>query len=235
MWGLRLVSDHSETGGAGAMLMEMTAAQFLAGYDCSLYTLGHLEDRHYSFGFRRGSVYTRRFSQLLLQLAEVGKISRARDFWWPQPSGCSQAGQGDAVNTSLDLVLMSPLFILLGLAILLSCLLLLVEILTVTDRQLSSVPWYLKLRLSSTRSLDDTDQVGPRLGQTAHVATQTVLWASSRANTPGKSGLGEKEGEKSQLTTRWWSGSHDKIESLPVGRMAYCGSHLIFKTFILHK
>ena len=166
------------------MLMEMTAAQFLLGYDCSLYTLGHLEDRHYSFGFRRGSAYTRRFSQFLLQLAEAGKISRARDVWWPQPSGCSQTGQGDSFNTGLDLVIMSPLFILFSLALLLSCLLLLVEVLTVTDRQLSSVPWYLKLRLTSSRSLE-TDQLGGNLGQTAHAATQTVLWASSRANTPG--------------------------------------------------
>ena len=176
--------SQSETGESGAMLMEMTAAQFLLGFDCSLYTLGHLEDRHYSFGFRRGSAYTRRFSQFLLQLAEAGKISRARDVWWPQPSGCSQAGQGDSVNTGLDLVIMSPLFILFSLALLLSCLLLLVEVLTVTDRQLSSVPWYLKLRLTSSRSLE-TDQLGGNLGQTAHAATQTVLWASSRANTPG--------------------------------------------------
>ena len=166
------------------MLMEMTAAQFLTGYDCSLYTLGDLEDRHYSFGFRRGSASTRQFSQLLLQLAEAGKISRARDVWWPQPSACSQAGPGET-STSLDLVIMSPLFILLSLAILLSCLLLLLEILSVTDRQISSVPWYLKLRLtSSTRDLE-SDQVGTNLGQ-AHAATQTVLWASSRGNTPGR-------------------------------------------------
>ena len=176
----------SETGETGAMLMEMTAAQFLAGYDCSLYTLGHLEDRHYSFGFRRGSAFTRQFSQLLLQLAETGKISRARDVWWPQPSACSQSGQGDTGNTSLDLVIMSPLFILLGLAILLSCVLSLLEILTVTDHHISSVPWYLKLRLSSTRDLE-TDQVPSNPGH-AHAATQTVLWASSRANTPGKKG-----------------------------------------------
>ena len=179
-----MVSEPSETGETGAMLMEMTAAQFLAGYDCSLYTLGHLEDRHYSFGFRSGSSYTRQFSQLLLQLAEAGKISRARDFWWPQPSACSQTGQGDTSNTSLDLVIMSPLFILLGLAIVISCVLSLLEILTVTDRQISSVPWYLKLRLSSTRDLE-TDQVESHPGQ-AHAATQTVLWASSRGNTPGR-------------------------------------------------
>ena len=180
------MSEPSQSGESGAMLMEMTAAQFLTGYDCSLYTLGHLEDRHYSFGFPRGSANTRRFSQLLLQLAETGKISRARDVWWPQPTACSQAREGDNVRTSLDLVIMSPLFILLGLAIIISFVLLLVEILTVTDHQISSVPWYLKLRLTSTRSLD-TDDVGGHLGQ-AHVATQTVLWASSRANTPGREG-----------------------------------------------
>ena len=180
------MSEDSETGEAGAMLMEMTAAQVLTGYDCSLYTLGHLEDRHYSFGFRRGSAYTRQFSQLLLQLAEAGKISRARDLWWPQPSACSQAGPGETnTSTSLDLVIMSPLFILLSLAILLSCLLLLLEILTVTDRQISSVPWYLKLRLTSSTKDLETDLVGSNLGQ-ANAATQTVLWASSRGNTPGR-------------------------------------------------
>ena len=196
--------SQSETGESGAMLMEMTAAQFLTGYDCSLYTVGHLEDRHYSFGFRRGSARTRQFSQFLLQLAETGKISRARDAWWPQPTACSKAGEGDNVNTSLDLVIMSPLFILLSLAILLSCVLLLVEILTVTDRQISSVPWYLKLRLTSTTDLE-TDQLDCKVGQ-ANAATQTVLWASSRANTPGRWGEGW-EGAKicrlNEMETSW--------------------------------
>ena len=84
---------------------------------------------------------------------------------------------------------MSPLFILLGLAIILSCVVVLVEILTLTDHQISSVPWYLKLRLTSTRSLD-TEEAGSHLGQ-ANAATQTVLWASSRANTPGREGVGK--------------------------------------------
>ena len=86
--GLALLAGENNNSTPGAMLMERTAAEFLTGYDCSLYTLGNLEDRHYSFGFRRGSTEARRFSQHILHLAETGRISRAREVWWAQPAEC---------------------------------------------------------------------------------------------------------------------------------------------------
>ena len=36
------------------MLMEETAAQYIIAQECDKYTVGHLEDRHYSFAFRKG-------------------------------------------------------------------------------------------------------------------------------------------------------------------------------------
>lgn len=43
--------------GAGAMLMEETAAQYIIAQECDKYTVGHLEDRHYSFAFTKGIVF----------------------------------------------------------------------------------------------------------------------------------------------------------------------------------
>ena len=40
--------------GAGAMLMEATAAQYIVTQECNKYTVGNLEDRHYSFAFKKG-------------------------------------------------------------------------------------------------------------------------------------------------------------------------------------
>ena len=41
------------------MLMEETAAQYIIAQECDKYTVGHLEDRHYSFAFRKGiTIYT---------------------------------------------------------------------------------------------------------------------------------------------------------------------------------
>ena len=161
--------------------MEMTAAEFLTAQDCSLYTVGHLEERHYSFGFRRGSPYARLFSRHLLELAETGRISRARDVWWPQQADCSPGQSRTRSASSLDVAVMSPAFIFLGLALLLSCIVALLEItMTARGRKISSVPSYLKKRLTSTspRQLEKAEI------EVAHTATQTVLWASSRAATP---------------------------------------------------
>lgn len=164
-----------------AMLMETTAAEFLSAYDCSLYTLGHLEERHYSFGFRRGSPYTRLFSHHLLQLVETGRISRARDRWWPQSGECESVWSEDSSANSLDLVMMSPPIILLGLGLLLSCLVGLLEMMvSLRTRRISPLLRHLNQRLaspSSSSSRRTEDGV-------SHVATQTVLWASSRATTP---------------------------------------------------
>ena len=49
--GLQMVDDQE---GAGAMLMEATAAQYIVAQECNKYTVGNLEDRHYSFAFKKG-------------------------------------------------------------------------------------------------------------------------------------------------------------------------------------
>ena len=36
------------------MLMEETAAQYIIAQECDKYTVGHLEDRHYAFAFKKG-------------------------------------------------------------------------------------------------------------------------------------------------------------------------------------
>ena len=181
--GLALVSGESNSSTSGAMLMEMTAAEFLTAQDCSLYTVGHLEERHYSFGFRRGSPYARLFSRHLLELAETGRISRARDVWWPQQADCSPGQSRTRSASSLDVAVMSPAFIFLGLALLLSCIVALLEItMTARGRKISSVPSYLKKRLTFTST--SPRQLEKAEIEVAHTATQTVLWASSRAATP---------------------------------------------------
>ena len=177
--GLVLVSGENVTT-AGAMLMEMTAAEFLTAHDCGLYTVGQLEERHYSFGVRRGSPLTRTFSHHLLQLVETGRVSRARDRWWPQQGHCDDNVKSGDIYNSLDLVMMGPPFIFLGIGLLLSCLLGLLEmVVSLRTRKISSLSRYLKQRLSSPPSSPVV-----RDGGVSHVATQTVLWASSRANTP---------------------------------------------------
>ena len=40
--------------GSAAMLMEETAAQYIIAQECDKYTVGHLEDRHYAFAFKKG-------------------------------------------------------------------------------------------------------------------------------------------------------------------------------------
>jgi len=44
---------NSDNGTFG-MVMESTVAKYLTAQDCSLYTVGSLEDRHYAFGFAKG-------------------------------------------------------------------------------------------------------------------------------------------------------------------------------------
>ena len=43
----------AERAGRFALVMESTAAEYLKSQDCGLYTVGHLEDRHYAFGFKK--------------------------------------------------------------------------------------------------------------------------------------------------------------------------------------
>ena len=50
--GLSLISETDEP---VAMLMEETAAEYIAAQHCDKYTVGHLEDRYYAFAFRKGN------------------------------------------------------------------------------------------------------------------------------------------------------------------------------------
>ena len=42
----------------GTMVVEQPTADHLAAADCSLYTVGNLEDRHYAFAFPKGLTCT---------------------------------------------------------------------------------------------------------------------------------------------------------------------------------
>ena len=47
------------------MLMEETAAQYIIAQECDKYTVGRLEDRHYSFSFKKGLHFTFDIKSLL--------------------------------------------------------------------------------------------------------------------------------------------------------------------------
>ena len=50
------------------MLMEETAAQYIIAQECDKYTVGRLEDRHYSFSFQKGLHFTFDFDLILIRL-----------------------------------------------------------------------------------------------------------------------------------------------------------------------
>merc|ERR1712107_599270 len=77
--GLSLISETDEP---VAMLMEETAAEYIAAQHCDKYTVGHLEDRYYAFAFRKGSKLTSAVSESTLLLSESGTLSLLRDKWW---------------------------------------------------------------------------------------------------------------------------------------------------------
>ena len=184
------------------MVMESTAAQYLTAQDCSLYTVGSLEDRHYAFGFPKGgawllirikpltsatylgSRYRRLFSKGLLQMTETGKLSAAKYKWWPAPTDCPQLTESSLADQRTTLTmehLASPLLFLL-VAIILAILISLIEL--CTSNKVSSLPKY----LSQSFSLSPPAQNSSFQKFSPSVATQTVLWASSRATTPAPGG-----------------------------------------------
>jgi len=170
--------------GTFCMVMESTAAQYLTAQDCSLYTVGSLEDRHYAFGFPKGSRYRRLFSQGLLQMTETGKLSAAKYKWWPEPSDCPQMTTSSLADerTTLTMEHLAPPFLFLLVSIILSLLLSIIEMFTQT--KFSSLPKYLSQSFSQSPLA--TNSSFQRFQPS--VATQTVLWASSRATTPGPGG-----------------------------------------------
>lgn len=172
--------------GTFCMVMESTAAQYLTAQDCSLYNVGSLEDRHYAFGFPKGSRYRRMFSQGLLQMTETGKLSAAKYKWWPDPSDCPQLTTSSLADqrTTLTMEHMAPPLLFLLVALILALILSLLELCTST--KISSLPKYLSQSFSP--SLPKKNSSFQKFSPS--VATQTVLWASSRATTPAPGGAG---------------------------------------------
>jgi len=174
---------NSENGTFG-MVMESTVGDYLTAQDCSLYTVGSLEDRHYAFGFAKGSRYRRMFSQGLLKMTETGKLSAAKYKWWPEPSHCPQITASSLADerTTLTVEHLAPPMIFLLVAILLSIFLSINEM--IFSKQVSSLPKYLSKSFSHNTTANNPSF------QKFHpsVATQTVLWASSRATTPAPGG-----------------------------------------------
>merc|ERR1711990_1283802 len=174
----------------GTMVIEKATADHLTRQDCSLYTVGRLEDRHYAFAFPKGSRYRRIFSEGLLKITEQGKLSAAKLRWWPTSSCPSRIGASDqqtAVSPpiQLDLHQLAPLLLFLLGVLLLAILLLLVEVASPLAKQgkLSSLPSLVRrLLCSSSRWSEDSSNFFPTSNPS--VATQTVLWSSSRAASP---------------------------------------------------
>jgi len=177
----------------GTMVIEKATADHLTGQDCSLYTVGRLEDRHYAFAFPKGSRYRRMFSEGLLKITEQGKLSAAKLRWWPT-SSCPTRFEGSDQQTSppiqLDLHQLAPLLLLLLSVLLLALLLLIIEVAAPLAKQgkLSSLPslvWRFLCSCSPPPAEDSSAFFPP---SNPSVATQTVLWSSSRAASP-KPGL----------------------------------------------
>jgi len=168
-----------------SMVMESTAAQYLTARDCSLYTVGSLEDRHYAFGFPEGSKLRRKFSHGLLNMTETGKLSAAKLKFWPEPVDCPQvtAPPQAAQRTTLTIDHLAPPLLFLLVAIILSLFLSVLEM--CTSKNISSLPKYLGQSFYYSPS-----GAASTYFHKYHPskATQTVLWASSRATTPGPGG-----------------------------------------------
>jgi len=176
--GLDLVEKND---GAAAMLMEETAAQYVVAQDCSKYTVGNLEDRHYAFAFNIDSKYTSLFSEAVLRLSESGKLSFFRDSWWPQLDTCHHVPSPGAnvvappLPITLTLHQMATPFIFLVVALILALLISCFEI--ATDKTITNKQKYLRQRFGYNQTRGEDTCV-------TNAATQTILWASSRCGTP---------------------------------------------------
>jgi hypothetical protein len=179
------------------LVMEDTGAKFLQGHDdnCNLYTVGDLQDRYFAFGFPKGARnrLPRKFSSSLLKIAEKGLLSAARHKWWPDNENCGISVPGNnntLATTVLHIEDMGPPFIFLLVAIILSLLIALLELVY----HLSTTTY---ANQEKTPSLGGSLKLAccpclfpPKPVQNVYkparpsVATQTVLWASSRATTP---------------------------------------------------
>jgi len=169
------------------MVLERAGADYLTSEDCSLYSVGSLEDRQYSFAVKKGSRYRRILSEGLLNITAQGKLSAAKERWWRTPS-CPPTLPSTSLSppVSLTLYQLYPLFILFLIFLLLSLLLLLLEYLRDLKQRgnLSKCPSIccnLLCQGSQEHTIPDLAYTPlPRKNE----ATQTVLWSSSRGTSP---------------------------------------------------
>ena len=123
------------------------------------------------------------FSLSVLEMSEAGRLSSLRGRWWPSPGDCPRASPrvlASPAPVTLDLRKMAPPFIFLWSAILLAIMVVFIEIFA--DKSISSKTKYLKRKIF--RMQDCKDKKCPSV---SHVATQTILWASSSgaSSSPG--------------------------------------------------
>ena len=117
------------------------------------------------------------FSQSVLVLSEAGRLSSIRGRWWPAPGDCPRASPrvlAPPAPVTLDLRKMAPPFIFLWSAILLAIMIVFIEIFA--DKSISSKTKYFKRRIFRMPDCEDKEYQPTRV---SHVATQTILWASS--------------------------------------------------------
>ena len=115
------------------------------------------------------------FSVSVLELSEAGRLSSIRGRWWPAPGDCPRASPrvlAPPAPVTLDLCKMAPPFIFLWSAILLAIMMVFIEIFA--DKSISSKTKYFKRRIYRMHDCKDKEYPG-----VSHVATQTILWASS--------------------------------------------------------
>ena len=123
----------------------------------------------------------------MLALSEAGRLSSIRDRWWPTPGDCPRASPlvlAPQAPVTLDLYHLAPPFIFLWSAILLAVIVVFIEIFT--DKSISSKTKYIKRKIFRLHECKDKGKGYPP-ALVCHVATQTILWASSRAasSSPG--------------------------------------------------
>ena len=130
----------------------------------------------------KGSQWADLFSLSVLALSEAGHLSSIRDRWWPTPGDCPRASPlvlAPPAPVTLDLYHLAPPFIFLWSAILLAIMVVFIEIFS--DKTISSKTKYIKRKVFRLHECKDK---GYPPALVCHVATQTILWASSRAASP---------------------------------------------------
>ena len=132
-----------------------------------------------------GSALTQTISSSILELSESGTLSMIRDKWWPAGAECPPVmSPAQVAPVTLTVHHMATPFIIMATILLLSILIVIIEI--YQDNTISSLSKHLRQKLSDPKPTSFIRDYEPRVQK--HEATQTILWASSRASTPGPTG-----------------------------------------------